>query len=136
MIESSTSKRNESLLHVLNVRHEAIAGNIANADTPNYKTKSVEFKEELRRILDNDTTGDLEIKRSHPKHLQIKDPGASIIPYRIIENRDTAMNNNGNNVDMDLEMVKLADNQLMYNYMVDRVSGHYSKIKNLLQDLT
>lgn len=135
MIESSTSKRNEALLKVLNVKHEAIADNIANADTPNYKSKSVEFREELRRAIENDTAGELEIKRTHEKHLQIKDPGASIIPYRITQNSDTAMNNNGNNVDMDIEMANLAENQLMYNYMVDRVSGHYSKIKNLLQDL-
>ncbi|UQZ35973.1 flagellar basal body rod protein FlgB [Paenibacillus sp. PK3_47] len=136
MIESSTSKRNEALLNILNVKHSAIAENIANADTPNYKSKSVEFKEELRRAIEGDTAGELEIKRTHEKHMQIQDPGASIIPYRILVNSDTAMNNNGNNVDMDMEMANLAENQLMYNYMADRVSGHYTKIRNMLQGLS
>lgn len=72
LIQSSSSKINESLLNVLNVRHT---------------------------------------------------------------NSHTAMNNNGNNVDMDMEMAKLAENQLMYNYLADRVSGHYSKIRTLMQDL-
>ncbi|MEK3687058.1 flagellar basal body rod protein FlgB [Paenibacillus sp. FSL R10-2736] len=135
MIQSSSSKINESLLNVLNVRHRAIAENIANADTPNYKKKTVEFQEELRRAIQNDTQDDLEIKQTHHKHLQTKDAGAPLIPYRMITNNHTAMNNNGNNVDMDMEMAKLAENQLMYNYVADRVSGHYSKIRTLIQDL-
>lgn len=45
------------------------------------------------------------------------------------------MNNNLNNVDIDNEMSNLAKNQLFYNYTVDRVSGHYSKMKKLMQDL-
>jgi flagellar basal-body rod protein FlgB len=135
LIQSSSSKINESLLNVLNVRHRAIAENIANADTPNYKKKTVEFQEELRRAIQNDTQGELEIKQTHHKHLQIKDADAPLIPYRMITNDYTAMNNNGNNVDLDMEMAKLAENQLMYNYLADRVSGHYSKIRTLMQDL-
>ncbi|WP_150271379.1 flagellar basal body rod protein FlgB [Paenibacillus tepidiphilus] len=135
MIQSSSSRLNESLLQVLNVRHNVTAENIANADTPNYKKKTVEFQEELRRIIENGSSDNLEVKRTHPKHIPTGETGLSGIPYRIVQNSDTTMNNNGNNVDMDIEMANLAENQLMYNYMVDKVSGHYSKIKNLLQDL-
>jgi flagellar basal-body rod protein FlgB len=135
VIQTNTSRRNESLLHVLTVQNKVTTENIANADTPHYKNKSVEFQEELRRIVENGTTGDLGMKRTHPKHLPAKDPGASLIPYRVIENNDTTMNNNRNNVDIDIEMANLAENQLLYNSMVGRVSGHYTKMKNLLQDL-
>ncbi|WP_440117566.1 flagellar basal body rod protein FlgB [Paenibacillus sp. QZ-Y1] len=135
MIETNTSRRNESLLQVLTTQHNVITNNIANADTPHYKKKTVEFQEELRRIVENGKTDSLDMKRTHQKHFPISNPGASIVPYRIVENNETAMNNNNNNVDIDIEMANLSENQLLYNYMVDRVSGHYKKMKNLLNDL-
>lgn len=135
MIETNTSRRNESLLQILNTKHGVITNNIANADTPNYKRKSVAFEDELRRMIENGNTQKLDLKQTHPKHLSAKDANPSVVPYRIIEHTDTTMNNNRNNVDIDIEMADLAENQLLYNYMVDRVSGHYKKMKNLLQDL-
>ncbi|MDT9721145.1 flagellar basal body rod protein FlgB [Paenibacillus sp. ClWae2A] len=135
MIETNTTRRNESLLQALTAQHNAITNNIANADTPNYKKKTVEFQEELRRIVENGKTDQLAMKRTHNKHFPVSDPNSPIVQYRIVENNETTMNNNNNNVDIDKEMADLSENQLMYNYMVDRVSGHYKKMKNLLNDL-
>lgn len=135
MIESNSSRLNESFLQILNVRHQTIAENIANADTPHYKKKTVVFEDELRRAISSGSRDDLEIRQTHSRHFGIKDNNASLIPYQIVRNTDTAMNNNGNNVDMDLEMANLAENQLMYNYMADKVSGHYTKIRDMLQNL-
>lgn len=135
MIESNSSRLNESYLQILNVRHQTIAENIANADTPHYKKKTVVFEDELRRAISSGSRDDLEIRQTHSRHFGIKDNNASLIPYQIVRNTDTAMNNNGNNVEMDLEMANLAENQLMYNYMADKVSGHYTKIRDMLQNL-
>ncbi|AIQ46584.1 hypothetical protein R70723_12400 [Paenibacillus sp. FSL R7-0273] len=135
MIESRSSQINESLLKVLNARHQAIAENIANADTPNYKKKTVVFEEELRRVINGGSQGELDVRRTHDKHISIRDTASPVIPYRITRSSDTSMNNNGNNVDIDQEMSTLAENQLMYNYMADKVSGHYTKIRDLLQNL-
>lgn len=135
MIESSSSRLNESFLQILNVRHQAIAENIANADTPGYKKQTVVFEEELRKAINGSTRDELEIRQTHSRHIGIKDDNAPLIPYKIVRNTETTMNNNGNNVDMDLEMANLAENQLMYNYMADRVSGHYTKIRDMLQNL-
>lgn len=135
MIESNSSRLNESFLQILNVRHQTIAENIANADTPHYKKKTVVFEDELRWAISSGSRDDLEIRQTHSRHFGIKDNNASLIPYQIVRNTDTAMNNNGNNVDMDLEMANLAENQLMYNYMADKVSGHYTKIRDMLQNL-
>ncbi|KUP21745.1 flagellar basal body rod protein FlgB [Paenibacillus sp. DMB5] len=135
MIESNSSRLNESFLQILNVRHQTIAENIANADTPHYKKKTVVFEDELRQAISSGSKDNLEIRQTHSRHFGIKDNNASLIPYQIVRSTDTAMNNNGNNVDMDLEMANLAENQLMYNYMADKVSGHYTKIRDMLQNL-
>lgn len=133
MIESKTSSLNESLLDILTARNKVIANNIANVDTPHYKSKLVVFHEEFQRRLDADNSKRLAMKQTHEKHLG--GPGAPTVPFRIVEMGQTVMNNNNNNVDIDFEMSELAKNQIFYNVTVDRVSGHYSKIKKLMQDL-
>ncbi|GGG19028.1 flagellar basal body rod protein FlgB [Paenibacillus abyssi] len=136
MIHSSRSRMNEALLNILTIRHNVITDNIANADTPNYKTKSVVFQEELKRkLLAEHNQDQITMKRTHPKHLPQQDMNLSEIPFKITESTDKVINNNGNNVDIDAEMAKMAENQLFYNYMAGRVSGHYTKMKTLLQDL-
>ncbi|WP_309118146.1 flagellar basal body rod protein FlgB [Paenibacillus sp.] len=135
MFESRTSKINESMLNVLVLKNRVIANNIANVDTPRYKTQSVIFQEELRKRLAADDDRNVQLRRTHSKHLPTKSD-FSTVPYKIIESTDTVVNNNLNNVDIDAEMANLAKNQLAYNVIVDRVSGHYKKYKQLLTDLT
>jgi flagellar basal-body rod protein FlgB len=132
VIESKNSRMNESFLDGLAMKNKVIANNIANVDTPHYKVKSVVFGDELRRILDQEA---LAMKRTHPKHLPNENIKTPAVPFQVIESSNTVMNNNGNNVDIDYEMSNLAKNQLFYNVTVDRVSGHYSKMKKMMQDL-
>lgn len=134
MFVTPNSVRNESLLQLLELRHRLIAENIANAETPGYKVKKVHFQEELERMINTGNGDGLRLNRTNPRHLP-QATGSGPIPYTIVENSDTAMSNNRNNVDVDKEMANLAENQLMYNYMIDRVSGHYNKYKRLLSDL-
>ncbi|MFM9280979.1 flagellar basal body rod protein FlgB [Paenibacillus jiagnxiensis] len=134
MIHSNNNELNASLLVALNAKNRVIANNIANADTPYYKAQSVEFEEELKRKLESGSSGQLPLKRTDPRHLPM--PSASNqVEFKVVEDQNTSMNNNQNNVDIDKEMSGLAENQLLYNYTVDRVSGYYSKMKNLLSDL-
>jgi flagellar basal-body rod protein FlgB len=133
VIESKTSRLNESMLDIFSTQNKVIANNIANVDTPHYKSKSVVFHEELRRKLDAENGKELAMKQTHAKHLDAL--SAPSDPFRIVESGQTIMNNNNNNVDIDFEMSNLAKNQLFYNVTIDRVSGHYSKMKKLMQDL-
>lgn len=134
MFESRTSRINESMLDVLSTKNRVIANNIANVDTPQYKAQSVVFQEELRKRLAAEDGRTLQLRRTHPKHLPHK-ADLTAVPYKIVESSDTVVNNNLNNVDIDAEMASLAKNQLAYNVIVDRVSGHYRKHKQLLTDL-
>jgi len=134
MFESRTTKMNESMLDILSLRNRVIANNIANVDTPRYKAQSVVFQEELRKQLAGAEGRNVPLRRTHHKHLPLN-AGTAAVPYKILEATDTVVNNNLNNVDIDTEMANLAKNQLAYNVIVDRVSGHYKKHKQLLTDL-
>ncbi|WP_166245042.1 flagellar basal body rod protein FlgB [Paenibacillus turpanensis] len=134
MLSSKTSRMNESMLDILSLRNRTIANNIANAETPYYKAQSVVFQDELRRQLSKDNGRSLALKKTNEKHLPMKsDPSA--IPYQVVENQSTVMNNNLNNVDIEFEMSNLAKNQLAYNVVAERVGKHYTRIKTLLTDL-
>ncbi|WP_424765619.1 flagellar basal body rod protein FlgB [Paenibacillus sp. sgz302251] len=126
---------NERVLEAIIARHETITNNIANADTPHYKKKSVVFEEELNRRLEQNTNNGLALRRTYAKHMPFNNLGENSLPYKIVETNTTTMNNNGNNVDIDSEMAQLAENQLMQNYLIDRVNGQYSKVKTMLRDL-
>ncbi|MCR2805782.1 flagellar basal body rod protein FlgB [Paenibacillus soyae] len=134
MFATKNSIRNESLLQILELRQKMISENLANAETPGYKVKSVVFEEELEKMINKGNGDNLQLSRTHEKHLPLSS-GSATIPYKVVEHSHTTMNNNRNNVDVDKEMANLANNQLAYNYMIDRVSGHYNKYKKLFADL-
>ena len=135
MVPISNVKLHQSILQALNARHEVTVNNIANADTPHYKRQKVEFEDTLRRVIENGSGGTLNLKRTNDRHLPIGSGSDPLVPYRIVEDRGAKMNNNNNSVDIDVEMATLSENQLMYNYVADRVSGYYKKHKDLLQSL-
>lgn len=102
------------------LRQKVLASNIANADTPHYKRSEVQFEQLLQEKV---RTGSVTGYRTHPNHLPIgHDSNQSVIPSVVTDHR-TKMNNNGNNVDIDMEMALLAKNQLNYNLLVGQM-GH------------
>jgi flagellar basal-body rod protein FlgB len=130
----SGKRMNESVLDILVQNNKIIANNIANVDTPNYKAKKLVFQEELQRQLEKDSNQHLALKKTHAKHLPTERE-TSTVPFRILEMKESAMNNNKNSVDIDLEMASLAKNQMAYNLLVDRVSSYYTTRKKILSDL-
>ncbi|NHM28202.1 flagellar basal body rod protein FlgB [Desulfofundulus sp. TPOSR] len=87
-----------------------IAHNVANVNTPGFKKSSVSFTEELRRALGEDV---LPLVTSDPRHIGAPVPLARVEPT-VVKEEGTTMGYNGNNVDIDQEMVNLAANTLTY----------------------
>lgn len=105
---------------------KAISQNIANVDTPNYKAKNVSFKEVFANVQANS----LEAYRTDTRHIAFKSstthPGVST--YSNFRYR-----HDGNGVDMDKEQANLAANQIYYNALVDRISGKFSSLQNVIK---
>lgn len=113
-------------------RNEAIAQNIANDDTPNYKRKDVAFEEYLNQSLDRTK---LEGNLTDKRHIAINNNDINKIqPAVTQDNSDTSMRLDGNNVDIDSEMSELAKNQIRYYTMIQLVNNGYSKIKNVISE--
>ncbi|MGY0691552.1 flagellar basal body rod protein FlgB [Virgibacillus sp. FSP13] len=118
----------ENSLDYASVKNSTISNNIANVDTPNYKAKDVTFKNVLHKELGNS----LAAKRTHPKHLPF-DNETLQNSYQVITKGNTMYNHNGNNVDIDKEMAELAENQIHYQALVDRMNGKFRSLQTVIR---
>jgi flagellar basal-body rod protein FlgB len=120
-------------------RQQALASNIANADTPNYKARDVDFSSAFKDALARGTSPTSPaaapdaLARTAPAHLPgvaagITASGAPLL-YRTVGQGNV----DGNTVDMDVERNQFADNALRYEAGVTFVSG---QIKSLLTAIT
>jgi len=94
----------ESAMQASIIRNNVIQNNIANADVPNFKKKSVVFDRYLSDAIDlSKKTGKLDVSNVKPKIITIN----SNLDYRT----------DGNNVDMELEMMDLYTNSIRFDTM-------------------
>ncbi|MRH42253.1 flagellar basal body rod protein FlgB [Aquibacillus halophilus] len=118
----------ERSLDYSSLKNQTISNNIANADTPNYKAKSVVFK----NVLGNEIENTFHAKRTHPKHIPFQS-SSDHSSYRVISDSSTTYNHNGNNVDIDKEMTELAKNQIYYQSIVDRLNGKFNSLQTVIK---
>jgi flagellar basal-body rod protein FlgB len=123
---SHTIRMLEQGLDYAALREKVIANNIANADTPNYKAKDVQFKAELVRAVHS-----LEAKRTNPKHLPFSHSMNE--KFVVATKGNLVYNHNGNNVDIDREMSNLAENQIYYNALIERLNGNLATLKTVIR---
>ena len=99
------------MLDAASMRVRAISSNIANAETPGYQRKEVEFEKELQKAL---TGHGVVGKRTHERHMNIGGAKFENVHPKTVIPDDPSTPNGINNVDVDREMVRLAENQLTY----------------------
>ncbi len=107
-------------------RQGIISGNIANIDTPGYKAKDASFDEEL--------TARLKLAATRDRHIQSSEEGPGI-PYRIKEDPFSRIGNDSNTVDLDREMMKLAQNQILYEASSQMILTKIEGIKNAIRSI-
>lgn len=117
----------ERSLNYSTAKNRAISSNIANADTPNYKSKDVVFKD----VLNETVTSAVSAKRTDVRHIQFD--GHKDSTYKVITKNSTTYNHNGNNVDIDKEMAELATNQIYYNSLIDRINGKFNSLQTVIR---
>ncbi|RNC29538.1 MAG: Flagellar basal body rod protein FlgB [Candidatus Dichloromethanomonas elyunquensis] len=120
----------EGGLDGLSLRNKVLADNIANVDTPNFKRSDVNFENVLQAALGGEDPGQLELKRTSPLHLSgFAVSGADFV----IQDQSTSYRNDGNNVDIDAEMTKLAENTIEYNALTRSLSSHLALLRQVIQ---
>lgn len=115
----NNDKTIEALATSLNfrkMRQELIASNIANADTPGFRAKRLDFEDALARALDTD--GQMSMNNMNKRHFNVGSGGFSNLQPEIYEDPNGIVSEEGNNVDRDRELALMAENQLLYEASV------------------
>lgn len=108
-----------------------IASNIANRETPGYRAQDLVFEKELEAAYHSDRPGPL--KTSDPRHFDgIKKEPLELVKGTQINSFNPDPRMDGNTVNLDKEMAKLAENQLMYQAAVRAVSWKLQSLKSAI----
>lgn len=110
-------------------RNNALASNIANVDTPNYKRVDVSFEEELARALHYNKFEPVDKKvsdfnKKHSGDFKFK---------TYVDDAELSYRLDGNNVDMDTENVYLAENQLKYQGLLAGINQEFTNLQAVMK---
>lgn len=120
----------EKALDAAWLRNETITNNIANVNTPGYKKSDVSFEEQLASAAQFQIGSTIK----SPKFLPIGNDTQSIPAPQIIQQSNTSVRKDGNNVDVDVEMAELAKNTIKYNALITQISKQFGNIKMVLNE--
>lgn len=120
----------ETALRIRGQRQELLASNIANADTPNYKARDIDFNSALKSALTSSGSQDA-MSMTNSGHLGSKANSLDGMPLLY---RTTAQANvDGNTVDMDVERNQFTDNALRYEAGITMLTHHLRQLSTALQ---
>jgi flagellar basal-body rod protein FlgB len=114
-----------SALNASNLRQDVISNNIANAETPGYKSKQVVFENILKQQLSNQTN--FKGTRTDSRHFNIGLP-SNLPQPEVVELTETIIQNSGNNVDIEEEMTRLSKNALWYYTLTQQLNSEFQKL--------
>jgi len=130
LFESKTLNAMESYMDRLSQRHKIVASNLANIDTPGYKTKEITFHATMDELLTEPSSGKLRMTRERHIEGEAFGPLANMAfePQGLIERADR------NNVDIDREMMKISETSFGYSMMTQMLRGKYHKLTNSINE--
>lgn len=125
---------NSQAMNLLGERQKILANNIANADTPGFKARDIDFSSELKQAVANGSAGNsgLAMATTSSRHIAIQPKGSMVhdMKYRVPDQPSL----DGNTVDMDRERSAFADNMLRYQTSVTMMKSSISRIKSAMQE--
>ena len=106
------------------MRNQVLADNLANVETPEYKRKEVMFEDLLRMQANQaEGAGKVPMRKTHAKHLGLGGTVSGSIMPQIRTIHELSYRNDKNNVDIDVETVKLSQNKIAYDAYTQCVSN-------------
>lgn len=104
-------------------KQEVIANNIANVDTPGYKSRYVTFEEELREKLDR--------AREDRKESMAQALADTQYEIHVTENETARLD--GNNVNADTELIEMTRAAMQYQYAQSAYNGELNRLRTAIK---
>jgi flagellar basal-body rod protein FlgB len=118
---------NESALSLRAQRQQVLASNIANADTPNYKARDIDFASAMASATAKGSSG---LATTAASHIAQPNDGSTLPNGTPLLYRQPAQGSvDGNTVDMDVERNQFADNGIRYEAGISMIN---QQIRNMM----
>ncbi|MBF0447747.1 MAG: flagellar basal body rod protein FlgB [Magnetococcales bacterium] len=117
-----------NLLNLRQQRQDIVAANVANADTPGYKAKRLNFEEEMLRAFP--PPDQLAMSRTSGKHIPI--PFGEPVAGELQAVETPIPKGDKNSVDLEQEMARQTANQLLYNYATQSLTGQIKTMRMMI----
>jgi len=128
-----TSYLIEKSLDAESMRRKVISNNIANVDVPHFKRSEVNFESELKRAIfenDNERANRVPFATTDERHVPFSVPRSITgVQPRINLDYSTTYRNDGNNVDIEKEMVDAAKNMMRHNSLTASMNHNFKMLK-------
>ena len=111
-------------------RQTLISGNLANIDTPGYKTLDLNFEEELRQALGSEPA----LAVTNPRHMSGNQNAAGGSRATPFEAEGLTRRNDHNNVNVDQQMAQLSVNALRFSMVAQLLGGKFRTLKNAISE--
>ncbi|MBF7072325.1 flagellar basal body rod protein FlgB [Glaciecola sp. MH2013] len=115
----------QKALSIRSDRMEVIAGNLANANTPGYKARDIDFNKAMKSAQYNQGS----MTQTHEKHFAGKSQMQGEIEFRVPDQPDTG---DGNTVDAQVERNNFLDNGMRYQAGIMLLNGKIKGMKKAL----
>jgi len=121
----------EKVLDLRLERQNVVMSNIANVNTPKYKSRSLAFEDDLQAALNLDGRG--RMAKTDPRHMPFdfdvngfQGKGLTEFKPRMVYGEDV--------VDLDKEMAAMAKNSMMYNALSDIEAKNFTSLQSVIQE--
>ena len=113
----------EKALYLRAMRNEILSSNIANADTPNYKARDIDFKAAFAQV--NSTAGSM--RTTDARHLSVP-PGQNALAD-VMYRAPMQPTQDGNTVESDIEQAQYAENTVRYRASLQFLSSQITGLR-------
>jgi len=114
-------------------RQNLIAANLANVETPGYTPSDLSFEAELKSALKK---GGPAAQSPNPRHIPLKGGNAGslqLVAGEVVELPGKGTGPDGNGVELESEMGRMAENQIMYNASVQLLTKKFEMMKQAIR---
>ncbi len=115
----------------LSKRQQIVSSNLANIDTPGYPTKDVSFHATIQELMADEP---IPLRVTRPEHISLGELRFAPQEPEVFEVQNLPVRADGNNVDLDREMLKLGETSFGYSMMAQLLRGKFRTLSSSIND--
>ncbi|ATW25669.1 flagellar basal body rod protein FlgB [Candidatus Formimonas warabiya] len=109
-------------LDAIALRQKTIAQNVANVNTPGYKRLEIRFEDKLAQVLKKLDEG------------KLTDADIEDLEPEVVQTKGTTQRQDGNNVNLEVEMTQMLINTVLYNTLTQQLSSQMANLRTAMND--